>query len=374
MSDSIQSRPQGQSPSIEGENPSLSPDIGSKFKSHDEPPSHIEQGSSRFRRLFCVFWLLTESNALTFVGPNTMFGLCGALSGSWMVADRGDNDDEVSALRVLARLGLVILFNWSNMFIFDLANQRLPESVAEDALASTWNDFFIGPLEFQNKPWRPVPSGLITSDQIRRTMLYLIPLVVALNHFALGVGVESLVIMALTWLYNDLRGGDENYITRNGLIAAAFGIHNTGSVKVAVGTDVTRGGGMFFGLSPEGVTWAAMVSVAIFTTMHVQDLQDVEGDRARGRRSAPIIMGDRPARWSVAVPMFVWPVAGAWFWGAGLALASPQIALGTLVAVRCLWYSGLQADKLTWRLWCLWTAMLYTLPPLCYHMSAHVKA
>ncbi|KAI1370301.1 UbiA prenyltransferase family-domain-containing protein [Hypoxylon crocopeplum] len=312
--------------------------------------------TNRQAMLFCVFWLLTESNALTFVGPNTIFGLCGALSGSWMVAARRGNDDEVSARRVLARLGLVILFNWSNMFIFDLANQRLPESVAEDALGI------------------PIPSGLITSDQIRRTMLYLIPLVVALNHFALGVGVESLVIMALTWLYNDLRGGDEDYITRNIIIAAAFSIHNTGSVKVAVGTDAMRGGGLFAGLSSEGVMWAAMVSVALFTTVQVQDLQDVEGDRARGRRSAPIVMGDRPARWSVAAPMLVWPAAGAWFWGAGLGLGSSQVALGTLVAVRCLWYSGLQADKLTWRLWCLWTAMLYTLPPLCYHMSAYVKA
>ncbi|XXH00987.1 hypothetical protein Hte_007338 [Hypoxylon texense] len=373
MSDSIQPRPQEQNPKIEGENLPLPPANGSKLKSHDEPPSHVEHGSSRLGRLFCVFWLLTESNALTFVGPNTVFGLCGALSGSWMVV-RSGNDDEVSVLGVLARLALVILFNWSNLFVFDLANQRLPESVAEDALGMHHYVKASPSLEFENKPWRPVPSGLITSDHIRRAMLYLIPLVVALNHFVLGVGVESLVIMALTWLYNDLRGGDEGYVTRNAIIAFAFGIYNTGSVKVAVGSDATSTGGLFAGLSSEGIVWAAMVSVVIFTTMQVQDLQDVEGDRARGRHSAPIVMGDRPARWSVAVPMLVWPAAGAWFWGAGLALGGPQVILGTLVAVRCLWYSGLQADKLTWRLWCLWTAMLYTLPPLCYHMSAYVKA
>lgn len=115
-----------------------------------------------------------------------------------------------------------------------------------------------------------------------------------------------------------------------------------------------------------------MVSAIIFMTMHVQDLQDVEGDRARGRRSAPIVMGDRPARWSIAVPMLIWPVASAYYWNTGLAIGAPQVVLGTLVAVRCLRYSGLKEDKLTWRLWCLWTAALYMLPPLTYGLAAHV--
>ncbi|KAI1451038.1 UbiA prenyltransferase family-domain-containing protein [Annulohypoxylon stygium] len=353
MNNSIQPHPLKRIPCIEEEDPSLPSANGSKHESHDESSVSINRGSSCFGWFFRVFWLLTESNAPTFVGPNTIFGLCGALSAPWMVIMRSSDDGEVSVHRALTRLGLVVLFNWSNLIIFDLANQRLPESAAEDAL---------------NKPWRPIPSGLITSDQVRRAMLYLIPLVVALNHFALGVGVESLAIMVLTWLYNDLRGGDEGYITRNAIIAAAFGIYNTGSVKVAVGIDTAHGGALFAGLSSTGVMWAATVSVIIFTTMHVQDLQDVEGDRARGRRSAPIVMGDRPARWSVAIPMLVWPAAGAWIWDADLTLAGPQVALGTIVALRCLWYSGMQADKLTWRLWCLWTAMLYMLPPLCYHL------
>ncbi|CAG9982814.1 unnamed protein product [Clonostachys byssicola] len=327
-----------------------------------EQPRGWENISNRISSLLRLFWLLTESNAPTFVGPNTVFGICGALALPWMALDSAGavHDAEplrLALFRVITRLGHVILFNWTNLFIFDLANQRLPESAAEDAL---------------NKPWRPVPRGLVTADQIRYYMLCLIPLVVALNHFAFGVGVESLIIMALTWMYNDLRGGDEGYIVRNAIIAAAFGIYNTGSVKVALGTAAVRDSGLFGGLSSECVIWAGMVSAIIFTTMHVQDLQDVEGDRARGRRSAPIVMGDRPARWSVAVPMLVWPVASACFWRTGLAVGAPQAALGTLVAVRCLRCSGLQADKLTWRLWCLWTAMVYMLPPLSYGISAHV--
>ncbi|KAI1383024.1 UbiA prenyltransferase family-domain-containing protein [Hypoxylon trugodes] len=294
----------------------------------------------RLSDFLTLFWLLTESNAGTFVGPNTVFGICGALSGSLLVTKSGPIID--LALEALPRLPLVILFNWSNLIIFDLANQRLPESAREDAL---------------NKPWRPVPRGLITSDQIRHAMLYMIPAVIALNHFYLKVGVESLCIMILTWLYNDLRGGDQGFIERNAIIAVAFGIFNVGSVKVAIGTP--------FDITSTGVVWAVIVSAIIFTTMQVQDLQDQEGDRARGRRSTPLVLGDRAARWTVAVPTILWSCFVHWYWEAGLLAAAPQALLGLIVSVRSLNYSGLKEDKLTWRLWCFWTALLYMLPVAC---------
>ncbi|RYP61170.1 hypothetical protein DL769_007834 [Monosporascus sp. CRB-8-3] len=307
----------------------------------------LSRVSSRTGNVLTLFWLLTESNAPTFVGPNTMFGICGAASGSWLISVPSGPP---SALDIVKRLGLVVLFNWSNLVVFDLANQRLPESAREDAL---------------NKPWRPVPRGLITSDQIRRTMLYLIPALVALNHFFLDTGIQSLVIMVLTWLYNDLRGGDDWFVERNAIIAAAFAVYNDGSLKVAVGPEATSAG-LFSGLTTTGATWVAIVSLVIFTTMHVQDLQDQEGDRARGRRSAPLVLGDWAARWTVVVPMIIWPAFCTWFWKTGLLVSAPQGLLGIIVLYRCLRYSGLKADKLTWRLWCLWTAMLYMLPPLCY--------
>ena len=72
-----------------------------------------------------IFWLFSQSDFFTFVLPNTAFGILGALSGS-----RLTTDENVSVGSVLQRIPLVILFNWSNVFIFDLANQRLPESVS----------------------------------------------------------------------------------------------------------------------------------------------------------------------------------------------------------------------------------------------------
>ncbi|RYO96189.1 hypothetical protein DL765_011670 [Monosporascus sp. GIB2] len=239
-----------------------------------------------------------------------MFGICGAASGSWLISV---HSRPPSALEIVKRLGLVVLFNWSNLVIFDLANQRLPESAREDAL---------------NKSWRPVPRGLITSDQIRRAMIYLVPAL----------------------LYDDLRSSDDCFVERNAIIATAFAVYNDGSLKVAVGPNATSAG-LFTGLTTTGATWVAIVSLVIFTTMHVQDLQDQEGDRARGRRSAPLVLGDWVARWTVAVPMIIWPVFCAWFWKTGLLVGAPQGLLGIVILYRCLKCSGLKADKLTWRLW-----------------------
>lgn len=285
-----------------------------------------------------VFWLLTKDDAATFVGPNTIFGLCGALAGPTLIEPVND------VSHVLLKLPLVVLFNWTNLLIFDLANQRLPESAHEDAL---------------NKPWRPVPKGLITSDRIRQTMLLFIPLVLAFNHLCLGTGFETVLIFLLTWLYNDLKGGDESWILRNVIIAVAFGLFNTGSLRVASGFHESAR------LTSSGVIWTSIISGVISTTMHVQDLKDQEGDRIRNRRSAPIVLGDRVSRVTVAVPVCFWSLFCTRFWPLGIWGTGP-VALGAWVALRCIAHTDKISDRRTWEIWALWTATLYSMPCLYY--------
>jgi 4-hydroxybenzoate polyprenyltransferase len=290
----------------------------------------------RLQELSTDFWLLTKDDATTFVVPNTAFGMFGALAGSTLIIHSS------ATITVLARLPLVVFFNWSNLLIFDLANQRLPESATEDAL---------------NKPWRPVPSGRLTSSHLRRAMLFFIPIVLAVNHFALHVGLESGLLFILTWLYNDLGGGDEDWVLRNAIIAVAFGLYNAGSIKTAAGINLSQ----HTVFTVVGWQWIIMISGVIFTTMHVQDMKDVGGDRARGRRTAPIVLGDMAARWSIAVPVIFWSWVCLWFWKfhfTGLAV----IGIGAIVAWRCINLKEKSADRRTWQLWAFWTAVLYTLP------------
>ncbi|KAF3063695.1 hypothetical protein GL218_02601 [Daldinia childiae] len=294
----------------------------------------------KIQKALVLFWLFTVDDAGTFVIPNVVFGLCSALSAPVLATPQSD------AASILIRLPRVIFFNWSNLLIFDLANQRLPESAQEDAL---------------NKPWRPVPGGLVTSVQIRRAMLVWIPIVLITNHI-FGVGTETSLLYVLTWLYNDLMGGDENWICRNVIIATAFWMYNTGSAKLANGGHTAH-------ITEKGEVWTIVVSGVILTTMHVQDLKDQEGDRARGRRLAPYVLGDRVARWTISIPVFFWSYYCTWFWGVGMA-GIGIVVLGMTVAVRCLTCSGKHADRRTWELWALWTATLYMLPPLHRFMQA----
>ncbi|OCL12821.1 hypothetical protein AOQ84DRAFT_226880 [Glonium stellatum] len=294
---------------------------------------------ARLKKSLYNLWLFTKDDTPTFVAPNTVFGICGALAGTRLIAHSG------STTAVLSRIPHVLLFNWSNLLIFNLANQQLPESCAEDTL---------------NKPWRPVPSGRMTSTQVRKWMLLTIPLVLAINHFALDVGTETALLYTLTWLYNDLRGGDEGWLLRNSIIAAAFGLYNLGSLKIAAAA--TPAPVAAATVTGTGYAWIAIVSAVILTTMHVQDLKDVAGDRARGRRTAPLVMGDGPARWTLALPVPVWTAYCACFWGLGWVLAAPAAGLGGVVAWRCFCVRGTMADRKTWQLWRLWTAVLYMMP------------
>lgn len=281
-------------------------------------------------------WLITKDDFFTFVVPNTMFGVCGALAGSTLAEHQSTFFD------ILIRTPLVVLFNWSNLLIFDLANQRGPEAVKEDAI---------------NKPWRVIPSGRLTSNDVRQIMLFLIPTILAINYLLLRVGIESAVLVILTWLYNDL-GGGEHWKTRDGIIAVAFGVYNTGSLKTAAGSVTMRPS-----INNAGWSWVATISAVIFTTMTVQDLKDQAGDRARGRRTAPIVLGDIVARKFIATSVTLWSCFCFWFWTFKL-MGIAAMTCGAVVAWRCLNLSGNKADRRTWELWAFWLMVLYCLPCL----------
>jgi 4-hydroxybenzoate polyprenyltransferase len=223
--------------------------------------------------------------------------------------------------------------------VFVLANQRLPDAVTEDAL---------------NKPWRPIPAGRITMARARRLLIVAVPLSYG-AVCVLGGKEETLLLYGLTWMYNDLGGSDEHYAVRNGIIAVAYGLYSAGAMRVASG----------FGehdLHGHTYAWLAIIVAVIFTTMQVQDLKDQEGDRARGRSTAPIDFGDNAARWMVAVPVLAWSVLCPAYWALGALVYGVTAGLGLTVSLRVLLLRNFAADVLTWKLWALWLSALYSLP------------
>jgi hypothetical protein len=53
--------------------------------------------------------------------------------------------------------------------------------------------------------------------------------------FFLGGMTETLAMVGLTWMYNDLEGADENYIVRNIINAFGFVCYSSGATIVAAG-------------------------------------------------------------------------------------------------------------------------------------------
>ncbi|KAL6831930.1 UbiA prenyltransferase family [Trichoderma camerunense] len=298
------------------------------------PEHKVEPASSAVSTIFNIpylIWEFTESNFPTFVIPNTTFGILGALAGSHLA------DGQLPSLwQVAQALPLVIAFNWYNVLIFDLANQRSEESVREDLI---------------NKPWRPIPSGKISGDQTRRSMLVAVPIALALNYW-LGVWKEGVFIQILTWLYNDLKGGDE--VVRDLIISVAYGCFNHGSLRIALGSQAT--------VNQEGLTWILIISGVILTTMQVQDLKDQEGDKTRGRLSVPLLLGEQFSRISIAIAAAAWSSICPFFWKLSpLAYVGPMV-VGAVLMTSVLFRKTVKADDQSWKIWCLWTMSLYTLP------------
>jgi len=98
-------------------------------------------------------------------------------------------------LHIMSRVPLVCLWNWLNLVVFNIANQRLPDSVLEDQI---------------NKPWRPIPTGRLSSDEARKLLLYILPFSLIMINF-IGAFEEALWMIALTWMYNDLGGADVGF-------------------------------------------------------------------------------------------------------------------------------------------------------------------
>ena len=49
-------------------------------------------------------------------------------------------------------------------------------------------------------------------------------------------------------------------------------------------------------LSATGYNWLGILGGVVVTTMQVQDLKDQAGDRARGRKTWPLVVGDSVSR------------------------------------------------------------------------------
>jgi 4-hydroxybenzoate polyprenyltransferase len=291
-----------------------------------------------------TLYLFSKSDLPTYVVPCTVFGVLSTLAGPPLTTE------SIPLKTLLLRVPAVTLWAWLFCVMFNISNQSSPEGVLEDEI---------------NKPHRPIPAGRITASHARLCMKIGVPAVLLLNYYILGAWEEMAVMYAVMYLYNDLKLGD-NFFWKNFLIATAGnGVYNAGSLRIVSGIareSYFQCGGLI--MTPTAIKWIALISSAVIITMHSQDLRDLEGDRARDRRTLPIVFGEAFARWTVAVPVMLFSIAAAWCWEAGIIGYAGICLPGAVVAYRVILLRDNKSDRRTYTLWAVWMMALYVQPLL----------
>lgn len=279
-----------------------------------------------------TIFLFTASDFKTIVVPKTVLGIFNALSGDILSRNHG-----FSSVEILTRIPLVFLWVWINLLSFNINNQRQPDAVLEDKI---------------NKAWRPMPSGRISHHTAVWIMVATKLMAFAFSWY-LHVLQASLTLFILDISYNNLGGGDRSCIVRNILNAGLYLGFATGATMVAIGGD---------SLNTVAWNWLAAIGVTVFLTVHMQDIPDQEGDRVRGRNSVPLVIGDGPARWTIATTMTAASFLLPAFWEMGLWGYSVAMTVGAVVVWRVVAKRTIEDDEVTWKLWNLWMSSLYLLP------------
>lgn len=280
-----------------------------------------------------TIWLFTFSDMKTIMFPTAIWGLFNALSGPYLTTN-----SKPSAITILRRFPIALLWTWIVLLPFCINNQRTPDAILEDKI---------------NKAWRPMPCQRLTPLQAKRLM-FTIWAGGCLLCYSMNAVVPWAMLFLLGFVYNDLGGSEHLFIRTliNGLGFQTFGWG--ASIVVSESRD--------YALNWNAALWFPVVGMVVFTTVQTQDMYDQEGDLERGRRTLPLVVGDGPARWTTALAVSTWSCFCPFFWGLPWGGYVVPVIVGLCVSSRTLWRRSVDADKFTFRIWCFWTLCLYVLP------------
>jgi 4-hydroxybenzoate polyprenyltransferase len=222
------------------------------------------------------------------------------------------------------------LYFWLYCSVFCISNQLAGEQ--EDRL---------------NKPDRPLPAGLVTRHGARGRWLIVMGLF-TLAGWRLGVLEWALLWQAVLVLHNQ-GGGSRHYATKN--LVMVFGA----VAQLAAAWQMVRP------LTPTAWDWILVLALPLLTHVSLQDLRDVAGDRAVGRRTLPIVFGEWPSRLLLAGAFALLPLATHFVLLAPLGPRPDVVTLDVLLAAFCLviagrilWLRYPAADHRTYMLYNYW--------------------
>ncbi|KAI1198639.1 hypothetical protein F5X97DRAFT_342534 [Nemania serpens] len=280
-----------------------------------------------------TIYLFSRDNIKDIIIMGFLFGCLNA-----SVAPRFSMGPALSIEQLLLVAPKMLLWSWSNLFIFNLHNQRHGSAVAEDAL---------------NKPWRPIPAGRISTMQTTRLMYLMYPILLGVS-LRYG-GLVPCVAETLFCLWYNEWGGASRPFTKNLQNGLGFACFFAGPLEVATGHSVFAGRG-------KAAVWLAILTAAVTTTVHMQDFRDMDGDRVANRQTVPLAIGDFPARIIVALGIAFWTVAASCYWGASLTGSCAAWIAGGGLVVNLFRDRSQPGDAFTWKTWPAWVFGLFLLP------------
>ncbi|KAI0644115.1 UbiA prenyltransferase family [Trametes meyenii] len=265
-----------------------------------------------------TLYLFTRSDLKTIVVPTTLFGTVAS-------------PFSPTVRQVLLRGAWV----WLGLLQVDVANQII--NPAEDMI---------------NKPWRPLPAKRI-SHKHAFILRWLTPAVWIALSFILHVPAAGIALTISNIFYHEL-GGAEHWLSKNICNAAGYASFNAGATGIMSPP---------LSISPASVRAQTLNALLILTTIHAQDFQDAEGDKASGRSTLPIAY-PWLSRLSMLLILPAWSLYLSYTWSADLMFAVPFIALGTFVALGFFRnYGGpSERDHSIYRLFNVWLCCVHVCP------------
>ncbi|WP_282785597.1 MULTISPECIES: UbiA family prenyltransferase [unclassified Nocardia] len=172
-------------------------------------------------------------------------------------------------------LGCCVYF-WLYIYTFNLSNQLT--GINEDRV---------------NKPHRPLVRGLITPDGAR-CRLVVVTGVFLVVGVVLGVAEWTVLWIAAWVFHNHLRGAMTWWGKNTAMVAG------TVAQLGAAWQIVTP-------LSAAAWTWILAIAVPLGVLVSLQDLRDLEGDLAAGRRTAVVVFGEQRLRVLLGASFAIYP-------------------------------------------------------------------
>jgi 4-hydroxybenzoate polyprenyltransferase len=233
----------------------------------------------------------------------------------------------------LTAMGRASLYFWLYAYTFCLSNQIV--GVEEDRL---------------NKPDRPIPAGLTSrSDALVRWAVTSIAFMLVGWWF--GVAMWSGLWLAVCVAHNFLN------LSKRWLLKCGF-------MSVGIVAQLAAAWAMVTPLTSLAHTWIVVIALLIFPTVSLQDLRDMAGDRCLGRKTLPLVAGDRLTRILLSACFVLQPVVVHFelmaAFGGPLAVLCESItaALSLFIAARIILCRHPAADHMTYLLYTGWYCLL----------------